>query len=502
VKTFLDWVGGDDWLSNLNSHRLCDSWWDPVRLAPSEGPGIRTAAIHFGGWYDVFTQGTLNGYKLWRTSSDPDIANRQYLIMAPADHYHPGGNVAGPRTFPESASIDFMATTISYLQWCFDGYNDVVDSWPRVQYYLMGADEPGAPGNEWRGAPDWPIPAEEIRLFLSGDGTLSATAPVVEGQAAVPMDPANPSPTVGGRNLLGSLGAEDQADVESRPDAVIFTSEPLAKPLEVVGHLYASLRVLAQGADADVAVRVTDVHPDGRSILITDGIQRLSMRNGCAEAAEVTPGTPMDVDVDLWSTAYVFAPGHRVRMIVTASNYPRFELNPALHDQPAGTAFTLALSTTGASALRLPVPRPVDPAPEVVEFAEPSDPVDVIEAASDVAEDAAPELPDPDALGDLPSPDAPLADMVAPADLPPDAVATEDVPVPADVPARDDGADAIGSELAVDAAAIDLSTGDAAPQATSGGGCAAGDPPRTPAASLLALGALFALATGLRRRRF
>jgi uncharacterized protein (TIGR03382 family) len=495
VKAWLGWVGGNDWLSNLESHRLCDSWWDPIRLAPSEGADVRTASIHLGGWYDVFTQGTINGYKLWRTSSDPDIANRQYLVMGPADHFHPAGNVAGPRTFPDDAAMDIISTMLSFLQWCFDGYNDVIDAWPRVQYYLMGSDEPGAPGNEWRGAPDWPIPAEETRLYLAKDGTLGFLTPAEDGLVDVLLDPANPSPTIGGRNLVGSLGAEEQAGVEAKPDARIFTSEPLSEPLEVVGRLYATLRVMSQGTDADVAVRVTDVYPDGRSILITDGIQRISMRNGCAEKAAVTPGEPVDVDVDLWSTAYVFAPGHRVRVIVTASNHPRFELNPDLRDLPAGTAFTLDLPIVGASMLRLPVPLPDEPTPEVVEAAELPDVAEGVgETGSDVVEVV--EVVEPDA----PPVDA-VVDTVDPVDAAPDTAEPPDVPQGTDCPGRDDGQTDADPGLGTDAVAADLPTGDVGTPSTSGGGCSAGGTAPASPAPLLALGAFLALAAGLRRRR-
>ncbi len=506
VKAWLGWVGASDWLTNLESHRLCDSWWDPLRLAPSESVNIRTASIHLGGWYDVFTQGTINGYKLWRTAPDPVIANRQYLVMGPADHYHPGGNIAGPRTFPLDATMDIIATTISFLQWCFDGYNDIIDAWPRVQYYLMGSDEPGAPGNTWRGAPDWPIPADETRLYLSKDGGLGFVPPAEDGLADVLLDPANPSPTTGGRNLVGSLGAEDQVTVEARPDAVVFTSQPLSDPLEVVGHLYATLRVQTVGTDADVAVRVTDVYPDGRSILITDGIQRLSMRNGCLEKAGVPMGTPMDVDVDLWSTAYVFAPLHRIRVIVTASNSPRFELNPDLRELPAGTAFTLVLPASGASVLRLPVPRPDEPTPEVVEAAElPVVAEEISETGSDASDVAKWDLPGSDAPGDLPATDAPPTDSVAetvtPFDVPPEALATEDLVPPIDVSWRDYGPDATGKDPGSESLASDIQAGDASPRTKTGGGCSAGGATPSGATPLLAISSILVLAFGFRRRR-
>ncbi len=478
VEAWLGWVDAREWLSNLESHRACDEWWAPMRVLPAQAADLHVSAIHFGGWYDVFTQGTIDGYRLYRSSPEAAIRDRQYLVIGPTDHYHAGGRVAGPRTFPPNAGMDLIATTLSFLQWCFDGYNDVIDAWPRVQYYLMGPDEPDAPGNAWQGAEDWPIPADETRLYLAGEGALATAPQEGDARAGVPLDPDHPFPTVGGRNLVDDPGPMDQSGVESREDAVLFTSQPLAEPLTVVGRVWADLRVVPTAEDADVAVRVTDVYPDGRSILITDGIQRVSMRDGCEAPVEVVPGQPVDVSVDLWSTAYVFAKGHRVRVIVTASNSPRFEVNPAWRRRKSGTAFEIVLGGE-ATALRLPVPRPPEPP---AEEAGPADEAEVAEAAPDAVE---PELPPADVPAegiaeDLPATDA-GTDDAATDDAGPDAPdlpdAEEDSAPAFDVPDGLPDRDATAGSDAPDAApevAADVPVVEAVPSPKGGGGCAAG----------------------------
>ena len=140
-------------------------------------------------------------------------------------------------------------------------------------------------------------------------------------------NPENPTPTIGGRNLFLEAGPKDQRPIEERDDVLVFTTDQLSEDLEVTGKIIAKVFFSSDQSDSDVVVRLTDVYPDGRSILIADGIRRLGNIEG------VTPGPgafnqPIEVDVDLWTTSVVFAKGHRIRVSVTSSNYPRFEKNP------------------------------------------------------------------------------------------------------------------------------------------------------------------------------
>jgi hypothetical protein len=184
-------------------------------------------------------------------------------------------------------------------------------------------------------------------------------------------DPADPVPTLGGANLHPGLmidgremgdGPQDQRPIEARSDVLTFTTEPLTKPLTVIGRVRARIWLVPDTPDLDLAVRLTDVYPDGRSMLVLDGIQRARMRCGDDTECLLTPGEPVELTVDLWSTALVFNSGHRIRISVSGSNWPRFEANPNDGaDLNVGTEGRIArprlLCGRGhASRIELPIP--------------------------------------------------------------------------------------------------------------------------------------------------
>jgi hypothetical protein len=191
-------------------------------------------------------------------------------------------------------------------------------------------DDLNAPGNRWRFAEGWPVPAEATPAYFHADGSLSLKKPAGEGEAArvYTFDPADPCPTIGGRNLTIPSGPRDQRPVEKREDVLTFTSRPLEEPVEVTGRVRARVFVASDARDTDLSVRLSDVYPDGRSMLIADGTLRLRYRKSLSRPVLLEPGKVVEVDVDLWSTSIVFAKGHRVRVAVTSSNYPRYDLNP------------------------------------------------------------------------------------------------------------------------------------------------------------------------------
>jgi putative CocE/NonD family hydrolase len=192
----------------------------------------------------------------------------------------------------------------------------------------MGAcDEPGAPGCHWVDLDDWP-PSDHWpkSFYLAADGMLSTTVPK-SGELELAIDPLAPVPTRGGANLTISRGPWDQQPVESRPDVLVFSSEVLTEPVEVMGRVTARIWIRPDTPDLDLSVRLTDVYPDGRSMLIIDGIQRARMRCSDTEECFLTIGEPTEVEVDLWSTAIVFNAGHRIRVAIAGTNWDRFERN-------------------------------------------------------------------------------------------------------------------------------------------------------------------------------
>jgi len=201
----------------------------------------------------------------------------------------------------------------------------------------MGAvGEAGAPGNEWVDLEQWPPPVRPRQFYMSAAAGLALRPPEL-GELTLVSDPSNPVPTLGGANLHPSLmvdgremgdGPQDQRPIEERSDVLTFTTGRLVQPVTVMGPVRAKVWLVPDSPDLDLAVRLTDVYPDGRSMLVLDGFQRARMRCGDDTECLLTPGVPVELTVELWSTALVFNAGHRIRISVSGSNWPRFEVNP------------------------------------------------------------------------------------------------------------------------------------------------------------------------------
>jgi putative CocE/NonD family hydrolase len=207
--------------------------------------------------------------------------------------------------------------------------NGVGDEKP-VHYYVMGdPTDKNAPGNFWRDADNWPPPATPRPYYLQADGKLVASKKSDgEGRKSYRYDPARPVPTIGGAELGEDIGPKDQRKVESRSDVLVFSTDVLTDPVEVTGGVTAKLYVSSNCPDTDFTVKLTDVYPDGRSMLVTDGILRARFRESLAREEFLEPGKIYEVTVDLWSTSVVFNRGHKIRVAVSSSNAPRFDPNP------------------------------------------------------------------------------------------------------------------------------------------------------------------------------
>jgi putative CocE/NonD family hydrolase len=257
--------------------------------------------------------------------------------MGPWSHGSLGGREVGELRYPPNAVIDPFDLILPWFEHTLKGEDNEVEDWPAVEVYLMGAvDEQDAPGNVWVELETWPPDSIATGFYLADSGRL-VSDPESAGEVAMEIDPGDPVPTLGGANLFPNLevdgrpmgdGPHDQRPIEAREDVVTFTSDVLSEPLTVMGRVSCTLWVRPDTTDFDLAVRLTDVYPDGRSMLVLDGIQRLRMRCGDDVECFATPGEPIQVTVDLWSTALVFNAGHRIRISVSGSNSPRFEVNP------------------------------------------------------------------------------------------------------------------------------------------------------------------------------
>jgi putative CocE/NonD family hydrolase len=293
------------------------------RLARVEIP-----TLHTGGWFDSCLQGTIDSFTTMR-----DLGRESRLIIGPWTHVD-FGNRVGAQDFGIMSMRDAGAhpngswsdEVLAFLRSHLTDDARVKPS-SAVRIFVMGR-------NVWRDEATWPLErARTQRWHLHAGGGLSTAAPPVDvTPSEVDYDPADPVPTWGGPLGLGpGRGPIDQAVVESRPDVLVFTSEVLEQDLEVTGRLRVRLHVQSSAPSTDWVARLCDVDPDGRSVNLCDGIVRLD--SGADEAREI--------EIDLWSTSNVFLAGHRLRVQITNSCFPRWDRNLNTGDQ-RGTEFTTA----------------------------------------------------------------------------------------------------------------------------------------------------------------
>jgi uncharacterized protein len=323
-----------DWLD----HPEYDGYWKRI-AAPSERYAAITApSLNIGGWHDIFLRGTLANYEGMKAHGATPEARRPRLVVGPWAH----GTVFG--AFPErqfgllanAAGVDVTGLQLRWFDRHLKGIDDGFDDEPPVKIFVMGP-------NVWRDEADWPLPDTTFADYYlhsdghastaSGDGVLSTDEPGDEPQDAYRYDPRDPVPTVGGASFLPALfigansGPRDQSAVEARADVLCFTTAPLEHDVEVTGPVELVLHASSSALDTDFTGKLVDVHPDGRAELVTDGILRARYRDSASAPALLAPGEIYELRIDLAATSTVFASGHRIRLEVSSSNFPRYDRN-------------------------------------------------------------------------------------------------------------------------------------------------------------------------------
>ena len=322
-----------DWLA----HPDYDDYWKKVSIEESHDR-IGIPAFNFGGWYDIFLGGTIRNYQRMHELGSTELArNGQRLTIGPWVHGGSPLSVSGEYNFGTRASggaIDLMAEMLRYYDYVLLGEdNGFTDDQP-VRIFVMGE-------NKWRYEDEWPLArAEETRFYLhsrgqanslNGDGALSADEPGDEAPDVFVYNPLTPVPTVGGGLCCDPAfmanGAFDQQWVEARQDVLVYSTPPLAEDVEVTGPVTVTLYAATNAADTDFTAKLVDVEPSGYARNLTDGIIRARYRNPRQPASPIRPGDVFEYTIDLWSTANLFKAGHRIRVEISSSNFPRFDRN-------------------------------------------------------------------------------------------------------------------------------------------------------------------------------
>ena len=328
-------VGLAPYFSDWLAHPDYDNYWKQWSIE-AHYDQIHVPVYGSGAWYDIFLRGTLRNYMLLKTQAGSEAARRnQRLIIFVGGHAGGWENQkVGGVDFGPKLPIDLNETMFRWYDWLLKGEDNGITNEKPVRIFVMGK-------NEWRDEEDWPLArattthyylhSEGMANGVQGDGTLSTTQPASEKHDRYVYDPADPVPTIGGPLCCGALptgiGPEDQRPAEDRQDVLVYTTPAFTKDTEVTGPVSLDLYVSTSAVDTDFTGKLVDVWPNGFAQNLTEGILRLRYRNSQEHGEMANPGQVYHISVDMVATSDVFLRGHKLRLEVSSSNFPRFDRN-------------------------------------------------------------------------------------------------------------------------------------------------------------------------------
>ena len=323
-----------DWLA----HPSDDDYWRVWKIE-AQYEQVAVPALHYGGWYDIFLGGTLKNYLgMQERGGTPQARHGQKLLIGPWAHVSPFSNGVGQVDFGLRAnplSFDMEGLQLRWFDhWLKEEENGVTEE-PPVRIFVMGL-------NRWRDEFQWPpegITYVNYYLHsggrantLNGEGTLSPERPGDEPPDSYVYNPRDPVPTRGGNlccyPVLLAAGAFDQREIEARADVLVYSTPPLNRDTEVTGPLTVTLYASSSAPDTDFTAKLVDVCECGSTRNLADGIIRARYRESLAQPKLIQPGQVYKYTIDLWATSNLFKKGHRIRVEISSSNYPRFDPNP------------------------------------------------------------------------------------------------------------------------------------------------------------------------------
>lgn len=325
---------------DLLAHPDRDEYWvgPGERISPGEnGPGkyhlIKVPTFNISGWYDQVSQATINNYVGMVQHGPQQLRSTHKLMMGPWTHSQLFQPEQGELTFPNQAAPNGLEWRLRWFDYWLKGIENGFDKEPPVYIYVMGQDR-------WRNECEWPLERTQYTKYylhsngransVFGNGTLSTAPPAEEPNDAFTYNPENPVPTLGGNVAMHPriAGPYDQRFIELRSDVLVYTTPPLEADLEVTGPVIVHLFASTDRTDTDLTAKLVDVHPDGYAQILLEGIIRGRYWKTFREQNLLTPGEVYEFYVDLWSTSNVFLKGHRVRIEISSSNFPKYDRNP------------------------------------------------------------------------------------------------------------------------------------------------------------------------------
>ncbi len=316
---------GKEWMAQRGVN--LPEWPKPLLRSYPEPQGFSTpkldqpitaAVLDVGGWFDVYTEGSLDDFVLQN--------NGKYkLVMLARGH---GMDSLRGLQFPDQDAG--LTDALAWFDYWLKGVENGVKDAPAIRYFLLGDTlTPGAPGNVWRQSNRWPIAHTPLSLYFTKSGVLQMKPPPErEAKLGYVYNPRDAIPTVGGANLGVNQGPLDQRPLRNRADILRFASAPLVDPLEITGQVSVEIFIDTDVSDTTFMAKLVDVHPNGYEALMLDSAIMARYWNGFDQPTPLKKGEIYKLTIDLFSTALVFNAGHRIAVQIASSNSPRYEVHP------------------------------------------------------------------------------------------------------------------------------------------------------------------------------
>ena len=320
-------------------HPTFDDFWRRFSLRDAYGE-VDAPAYFITGWYDNLVHEAFKQFNGWRKHArSVGARERTRLLVGPWSHQNIGSaEPFGAVDFGGAAGVDIVQEQLRWFDQRLKGIDTGIDDEAPVRIFVMGR-------NTWRSADEWPpAGARPLPLYLqssgpanssAGGGKLEWSAPSSQPPDRFDYDPNDPVPTLGGHYMmLENSGPWDRRPVERRDDVLVYTSDELDRDIEVTGAPVLEVYASSSAPDTDFTAALVDVHPDGRAVLITEGLLRTRYRHSIEAPELMEPGEVYRLTVRLWETSNLFKQGHRIRLEVSSSNFPRFDRNPNTGEVP------------------------------------------------------------------------------------------------------------------------------------------------------------------------
>jgi putative CocE/NonD family hydrolase len=311
-------------------HSKLDSWWESRRYQ-NKFDRVKVPALGISGWYDDEQIGTpLNFARMTGKTIDEQVRRSQKMLMGPWPHAINSTSKLGAVDYGSTAIIDLNDTWLRWFDYWLKGIDNGVMKDPPVRIFVMGE-------NVWRYENEWPIGRTQWAKYfihssgrantLNGDGSLSTIEPANEATDGYKYDPANPVPFITDASFAQIGGPDDYRKVEEREDVLVYTSGALSTDTEVCGPIKVKLFASSSARDTDFMAKLIDVWPDGFAQRLIDGMVRARFRDGMDKPSLIDPGNIYGYELDLWNTCQLYKTGHRIRLEISSSAFPKYDRN-------------------------------------------------------------------------------------------------------------------------------------------------------------------------------